>query len=80
MDLPHFGIFSGHQKGPAISARERRLVVGLSVRLEDIVLVDDKDKFYTPGRVGFDPTYQEIDVIIFEYQYKIMDHWRYFYP
>ena len=30
----------------------------------------------SPGKVGFDPTYQEIDDRLFEYQYKLMDQWR----
>ena len=31
-----------------------------------------KNMKLTPGKVGFDPTYQEIDDRIFEYQYKVM--------
>ena len=33
-----------------------------------------------PGRVGFDPTYQDISDRLFEDQYNVMDQWRNFYP
>ena len=29
-----------------------------------------------PGRVVFDPTYQEIEDILFKYQSNVMDQWR----
>ena len=32
-----------------------------------------------PGRVGFDPTYQDISDRLFEDQYNVMDQWRDFY-
>ena len=39
-----------------------------------------KNMKFNPGRVVFDPTYQDIDERLFEKQSKLMDQWRDFSP
>ena len=35
---------------------------------------------FNPGRAGFDPTYQDINGILFKDQSKVIDQWREFFP
>ena len=42
----HILCSSGHQKGPALSASEQRRTMDMSLRVEDMILLENKDKAY----------------------------------
>ena len=51
--------------------------------LEEVYNIYDyriKNMNLTPGKVGLDPTYQDISNRFLEDQSNVMDQWRHFYP